>query len=228
MADVKRYHSPLRQRQAEESRRAVLAAARDLFVEQGYGATTIEQVAARAGVSKPTVFNAVGNKVALLRTVRDVAMAGDDEPVSVTARDSVTAIAEAVDLDDACRACADHVAALLERYHRVHAVLSGAAGTDPELAGLAGQAETERHTGAGHLLSRLEQHGASRGSRTQDLLWLLMAPDTYTRLVELRGWSPGAYRAWLAQQIRQLFPTDLTAPSGTPPVARPGGSPATR
>lgn len=205
MADVKRYHSPLRQRQAQESRRAVLAAAHDLFVEQGYGATTIDQIAARAGVSKPTVFNAVGNKVALLRTVRDVAMAGDDEPVSVTARDSVAAIAEAAGLDDACRACADHIAGLLERYHRVHAVLSGAAGTDAELAALAEQAEEERHTGAGHLLTRLERHGATRVTHTQDQLWLLMAPDTYTRLVGVRGWSPAAYRAWLTHQIRQLF-----------------------
>ena len=81
------YDSPLRRRQAHATRSAVLAAARELFLEQGYGATTVEQVAARAGVSKPTVFTAVGNKQTLLKVVRDVAMAGDDEPVTINERE---------------------------------------------------------------------------------------------------------------------------------------------
>ena len=78
MQEVKprRYRSPLREEQAAASRAAVLTAARELFLDQGYGATTIEQVAARAGVSKPTVFTAVGNEQRLLIAVRDVARAG--------------------------------------------------------------------------------------------------------------------------------------------------------
>src|SRR2546423_637855 len=90
MAEVKAsdrgYSSPLRAQQAATTRQAVLDAARQLFVAQGYGATTIDQIAARAGVSKPTVFTAVGNKQTLLSTVRDVAMAGDDEKVPVLER----------------------------------------------------------------------------------------------------------------------------------------------
>ena len=64
------YSSPLRQGQAQATRRAVLQAAHELFIAQGYGATTVEQIAQRAGVSKPTVFSAVGNKQQLLRAVR--------------------------------------------------------------------------------------------------------------------------------------------------------------
>src|SRR3954451_11555272 len=90
MADVKAsertYSSPLRAQQADATRRAVLAAARELFTAQGYGATTIDQIAARAGVSKPTVFSAVGNKQTVLSAVRDVAMAGDDEKLSMVER----------------------------------------------------------------------------------------------------------------------------------------------
>ncbi len=59
----------------------MLKAARQLFIAQGYGATTVEQIAQRAGVSKPTVFTAVGNKQTVLRTVRDTAIAGDGQPV---------------------------------------------------------------------------------------------------------------------------------------------------
>ncbi|HEY2298744.1 MAG TPA: TetR/AcrR family transcriptional regulator, partial [Jatrophihabitans sp.] len=65
----KAYSSPLRDEQAAQTRRAVLAAARELFVTQGYGATTVDQIAAVAGVSKPTVFSAVGNKQNLLAAV---------------------------------------------------------------------------------------------------------------------------------------------------------------
>ena len=79
MTDVKprAYRSPRRQEQARQTRAAVLAAARERFLEWGYSATTIEEIAAAAGVSKPTVFTAVGNsKAQLLKVVRDVAMAG--------------------------------------------------------------------------------------------------------------------------------------------------------
>src|SRR6476646_9432260 len=80
------YSSPLRAQQAATTRQAVLDAARELFIAQGYGATTLDQIAARAGVSKPTVFSAVGNKQTVLSAVRDVAMAGDDEKLSMVER----------------------------------------------------------------------------------------------------------------------------------------------
>lgn len=210
MADVKkrRYHSPLRVEQAAASRAAVIAAARELFVAQGYGATTLDQIAERAGVSKPTVFTAVGNKAELLKVVRDVSMAGDDEPVTITDRPDVAAIAAAGDLDRAVRLTARHIADVVARYHDVHEVIRGASGTDPVVADLWDRAEHERHVGAGHLLSRL---GVARGPagprrRAVDRLWLLMAPDNYHRLVVQQKWSRTAYERWLAEEIGSLLP----------------------
>lgn len=207
MAEVnkRRYHSPLRAEQAQASRAAVLRAARELFVEQGYGGTTMDQVAERAGVSKPTVFTAVGNKATLLKVVRDVAMAGDDQPRTVTARDDVAAIAEAGDLDRAAALVARHIAAVNARYHDVHEVIRGASGTDPVVAELWETAEAERHVGAGHLLARLPARPALPRRRAQDRMWLLMAPDHYHRLVVRRGWSRSAYERWLVEQIHGLF-----------------------
>jgi AcrR family transcriptional regulator len=207
MGEAKRYHSPVRTELARENRHAVLTAARELFAEQGYGATTIEQIAQRAGVSKPTVFNAVGNKVEVFRHVRDIAMAGDDEPQSLPRRSSVTAIAEAPDLDAAVRAAADHITRLCRRYHAIHVALSGAAGSDLAMAELYEEAELQRHVAAGHLLTRVAAHGRLRPSRVraQDRLWLLMAPDHYVRLVKARGWSERAYRDWVVEAVRGLF-----------------------
>lgn len=54
-------------------RTAILEAARDLFFEGGVEATTIEDVAARAGVSKVTVYGHFGDKLNLFEaTVRHV------------------------------------------------------------------------------------------------------------------------------------------------------------
>lgn len=201
------YVSRLRDEQAAASRIAVLAAARELFVAQGYGATTLDQVAKRAGVSKPTVFTAVGNKVTLLEKVRDVAMAGDDELVAVTQRASVAAIADAPDLTTSVAAAARHITDVVRRYADVHEVIRGASGTDPQVARLWETAERERHVGAGHLLERLSAHGRPAVPRrqAQDRLWMLMAPDNYHRLVVVRGWTRAAYVRWLSDQVRSLF-----------------------
>src|SRR6267378_378845 len=80
------YRSPRRAQSARTTRRLVLDAARALFLEHGYVGTTIEQIAARAGVSKPTVFAAVGSKRTLLKELRDLALAGDEELIEVPAR----------------------------------------------------------------------------------------------------------------------------------------------
>ncbi len=209
MSDVKRrrYVSPLRAEQGAAGRAAVIAAAHRLFVAQGYGATTVEQIATAAGVSKPTVFSTVGNKVEVFMAVRDVAMAGDDEDRSVTQRPSVSAIAEATGLADAIGATARHLVQINVRYRRLDAVLRGAAGTDTAMRALMETAEAQRHTGAGHLLQRMRAHGtlAVDEAQAQDRLWLLMAPDTCARLVDQRGWHPDDYRDWLVDEIGALF-----------------------
>jgi AcrR family transcriptional regulator len=208
VADVKPrgYRSPLRERQAANSRAAVLAAAAELFVEQGYGATTIDQVAQRAGVSKPTVFTAVGNKQTLLKAVRDVAMAGDDDPTPVSERPSVQRAREAPDVRTALTEIAAHVAALQARYAPVDEVLRGAAaGGEKELRELWQASEEQRHTGAGMLVDILLGKGALRAGLERDtavdVLALFMAPDVHHRLVTRRGWSPAVYRAWLERTL---------------------------
>ena len=78
MASVKprrRYRSPVREQSAQRSREAVIAAAHAVFVESGYANATIEQIADRAGVSRPTVFG-VGTKAQLLTVARLKAIAG--------------------------------------------------------------------------------------------------------------------------------------------------------
>src|SRR5215218_8770731 len=98
MPEVRRpYRSTLRDSQARATRRAVVDAGRDLFVELGWSGTTIDAVAARAGVSRKTVFTSVGGKAALLKLALDWALVGDDEPVPMSERE---VIAELEQLSD--------------------------------------------------------------------------------------------------------------------------------
>ena len=86
MAAVKKRPYRMTIRRGEASALVVSAAAK-LFATKGYIATSIEDIAAEAGVARPTVFSAVGPKPVILREVVDQAVAGDDAAVPVTARD---------------------------------------------------------------------------------------------------------------------------------------------
>lgn len=209
-AAQRQYSSPLRRRQAAETRAAVLAAARELFLEQGYGATTVDQVAARAGVSKPTVFTAVGNKQSLLKVVRDVAMAGDDAPVPVAVRPASVEIETEPDLDRAVDLITAHLAGVSRRYAGIDNVLRGAAESgEPELRELWFTSEQQRLAGARQWVAALAGKAAFAPCVDEDTavdtMWLLMAADHYHRLVMGRGWDEDRYRAWVGRQIRALF-----------------------
>jgi AcrR family transcriptional regulator len=193
---------------ARETRRAVLTAARELFEERGWAATSITAVAERAGVSRPTVF-AVGSKADLLRLVRDVALAGDDEDVPVSARPGWQRIVGESDPRRMLERFAAHVRAVGERYGALDEVLRGAAGAEPELRRLWEAGEEQRLAGAGQLVRALADRTPLRVARREavDVVWLLMAPDQHRRLAVGRGWPAARYEAWLAQALcAQLLP----------------------
>jgi AcrR family transcriptional regulator len=204
------YTSPLRDNQVRATRQAILGAARELFVAQGYGATTVDQIAQRAGVSKPTVFTAVGNKQTVLRAVRDVAIAGDDEPVPVAQRPLVDRVRAAPDQRRAVSLMAAHLTAVAGRYAEINEVVHTAAdGGDEGLRELWTTEEEQRLTGARLWLELLTDKGGLRKgvapAEAVDELWLLMSPDQYYRLVHRRGWSPRRYERWLTRAIGRLL-----------------------
>jgi AcrR family transcriptional regulator len=206
----RQYSSPLRDRQASATRRAVLGAARELFIAQGYGATTVEQIAQRAGVSKPTVFSAVGNKQMVLRAVRDVAIAGDDEPVPVAKRPAANRIRGEPDQRRAVELLAQHLTGVAGRYAEINEVLHAAADSgEDDLRELWKLEEDQRLTGARLWVEVLTGKGPLRPGldigTAVDVMWLLMSPDNYYRLVHRRRWTTQKYQRWLAASITQLL-----------------------
>jgi AcrR family transcriptional regulator len=206
----RKYSSPLRERQASTTRRTVLEAARELFIAQGYGATTVEQIAQRAGVSKPTVFSAVGNKQMVLRAVRDIAIAGDDEPVPVAKRPATDRIRAEPDQRRAVELLAQHLTGVGSRYAEISEVLHAAAdGGEEDLRELWETEEDQRLTGARFWVEVLTAKGPLRqgldiGSAV-DVMWLLMSPENYYRLGHRRRWTKQKYQQWLAASITQML-----------------------
>ena len=130
----KPYDSPRRAEQAIATRRAVLDAARELFIEHGYAATTVADIARRARVAVDTVYAAVGRKPALLREVLETAISGSDQAVPAEQRDYVARIRAA---KGARKKIEAYVAALVEiqpRLAPVYLALRDAAATDPDSA----------------------------------------------------------------------------------------------
>src|SRR5260370_28477905 len=74
----KRYASQVRDEQARRTRRAIVTAAHDLFLAQGYAATTIDGIADATHVSRRTVFHSLGGNAALLKLALDWAILGHD------------------------------------------------------------------------------------------------------------------------------------------------------
>ena len=202
------------------TRRAVLDAARELFISQGYGATSVEQIAQRAGVSKPTVFSAVGNKQMVLRAVRDTAIAGDDAPVPVARRPATDRIRAEPDQGRAVQLLARHLTGVASRYARINEVLHAAAdGGEEDLRELWETEEDQRLTGARFWVEVLTAKGPLRPGLSHrdavDVMWLLMSPDNYYRLVHRRRWAKQRYQRWLAESIsQQLFASHPGPPTG--------------
>jgi len=191
-------------------RRQLLGAARDVFVAQGFHQAAMDEIADRAGVSKPTVFTAVGNKQALLQAVRDVAIAGDDEPVPIVQRPRTIRVQDEPDRHKAIRLLARDFTNVHSRYAPINEVIRGAAaGGEENLRQLWATEEQQRLTGARHWVKVLADKAPLRLGLDQatavDMMWLFMASDNYTRLVHGRGWTKGKYQRWLAESIETLF-----------------------
>lgn len=197
------YRSDLRERRARETRRAVVAAAAELFVRDGYAATTLDAVAAAAGVSRRTVVNAAGGKPALLSLAWDHTLVGDDEPVPMVDRPMVTRILACTDPDEAVRRWVEMVVEVQRRAAPLARAIEAAADVDAAAAALRARAETERHAGAREFAEHLAALDGLRPglsvAQAADLAWTLNDGASYRRLALGRGWSPDAYRDWLTR-----------------------------
>jgi AcrR family transcriptional regulator len=205
---VKRsYDATRRQAQARETQRAILRAAHDLFVEQGYGRTTINQVAQRAGVSAETIYATFKNKATLLHRTWDVTVGGDDEEVVFHERPEVKAIRAEPDLATRLMMHARVSTATARRMTPFVRSVRGAASSDASAAEMAAEMDRQRLAGIGVMAREAAATGQLQVTEAEcrDLIWATTDGHLWHQLVVERGWSDEQYADWLGRMWVSLL-----------------------
>lgn len=196
------YRSPRRAEQAAATRRAILSAARDLFVRNGYAATTIAEVAGRASVSVDTVYAAIGRKPDLLRELVETAISGVDHAVPAQERDYVIRIRATPGAPDKLRLFAEATVAIQQRMASVFLALRDAASTDADCAELWRRVSERRALNMRQLAAELRATGELRDELTvddaADIVWSMNGAEFWDLLVRQRHWEPARFARWLA------------------------------
>jgi AcrR family transcriptional regulator len=210
---VKRpYNSTLRDEQARATRRAIVQAAAELFVQRGYGATTIDAIAAKAGVGRKTVFTSAGSKAHALKLAIDWAIAGDDEPVPIADRPHIRAAMAEPDARRFLTTVARTLFSITSRSAPLVAAAEAVAGADPDVKELTDDIRRQRRTGMGSIAALLADRGALRPDLTvdeaADVMTVLVDPNTYLRLVVEQRWELDRAEQWLSDALVRLLLAD--------------------
>jgi AcrR family transcriptional regulator len=205
MSDVKRrYRSPRRREQAEETRERILGAARSLFESNGYGGSTIESIAEEAGVAAQTVYATFGSKRGILLALLDALAAEANRP-----RMEAALVAAAGDPRRQLR----EVVAFTSRFYAAGAKLIDIArtvsGVEPDLRAMWTEGESRRHRAASSLVKEWEAAGVlAPGLGTgeaSDVMWALSGPDVFRLLILERKWSRHRYEKWVRATLEGLL-----------------------
>jgi AcrR family transcriptional regulator len=196
----RRYDSSRRQEQANENRRRVLAAAHALFVDKGYGSTTIAEIARTAGVAVETIYATFRNKPTLLHRAWDIAVGGDDRDVHILERPEMRAVLDEPDLTVRFMRFAAVNTAVMGRTAQLRLAIQSAADADPAAAALLAMIDRARFDSMGAHARRAAATGqlAVPEEECRDVLFATTDGALWGNLVERQGWSSERYADWLA------------------------------
>jgi AcrR family transcriptional regulator len=200
------YDARRRRERAEEERRAtrrrVVDAARDLFLERGYVATTMADIARAAGVALQSVYTAGQSKADLLHLVTDLAVAGDDEDVMLVERPEIAAVAAESDPERQVRAFAGLIAATMERLAPVWVAYREAAAVDPKAGANLIAAHRRRRESFGAMIRMIPEHALRQPyDESADSMWAVGSIDVYLLLRTVLERDGSQYAQWLSDTL---------------------------
>ncbi|RLP91258.1 TetR/AcrR family transcriptional regulator [Micromonospora sp. CV4] len=202
-------------KRAERSRRTrekVVGAARELFVAQGYGATSLQEVADRAGVAVQTVYFVFGNKRTLFKDVVDTSIAGDTEPVATMDREWFRSACAEPTAAGQLRAYVHGTREILSRVAPIMPLIAAAAATDPEIAAQWPDGPDPRYTvhyaAAEALAGKPDIRPGLSVEMAADLLFGLLSPQLYLIFVRDRDWSPDTWEEWARSALTSQLCAD--------------------
>jgi AcrR family transcriptional regulator len=204
-----------RRAHARQTRAAILATARQLFLRDGFAPTTIAAIAAGADVSVDTVYKAFGGKPGLVRAICQQALAGEG-PVPAETRSDAMQAAEP-DPRAIIRGWGVFTTEVAPRVAPILLLVRAAAIADPEMAGLQAELNAQRLERMTHNARNLGSSGHLREGltveRAGEILWTYSSPELYELLVLSRGWPLERYGAFIAEaMIAALLGPERMAP----------------
>lgn len=210
------YHSPLRARQAAETRRSIVDAALDLFAELGWAATALPAIAARAGVSVDTIYSTFGTKSALLMAVADVAIVGDDGSDAMADRDDFAAFGRGRRPER----LRTGVRYTLDVYHRslpILETLREASASDDAARARLTRYDADRRDLIAVGMALILGHEPS--DELVDAIWALISPEVYRYLIDGRGWTAEQVEDWFVAMGTAAIVAANRASSAAPPAS---------
>lgn len=195
----RKYDAQSRQNQASQTRERMLTAARELFADKGFEHTTIDDVAARAGISASSVYARFKSKQGLLSGLMQETYYGPEYQALLER------MAAGPPPHELLRLAARVPRLIYEAGNAELAFMRGAAMLSPELRASVQEAEDLRYARQENVVKQLFEAGVQipelSYEQARDLFWSLTGPDLYRMLVLERGWTPDAYQAQLAQLL---------------------------
>lgn len=193
------------------ARRAVVDAARALFLERGYAATTIEAISADSEVPQATVYRLFASKRGILKALLDVSIVGDDNRVPMAERPQVQSLLADPDPGSMVASLVRVAIEVNVRTAEIYRILTSAAASDPDAATLVAELTRQRQQGQGLVARALARRQALRPPLRErdagDIIHALASPEMYRLLVVDRGWSRKKYEDWLTEAlVEQLLP----------------------
>jgi AcrR family transcriptional regulator len=188
---------------AQETRRDILTAARRLFAEHGYVATSINDIAQEADVAVQTIYARLGSKRGMLIALIDLI---DEEADVAHHAERVLSASSAI---DTLRAGIRLTRAFQERCGDIIAALFSAAGAEPELADAVAEGQRRHREGAQLTIERIAQLDGLRDDvqpeRGQALLALSTSHEAWRELIDNSnlGWDQA--ETWLAEALARAL-----------------------
>jgi AcrR family transcriptional regulator len=202
------YDNSRRAERTRATRRAVVVAARELFVTRGFADTTVDAISASSAVPVATVYRLFKTKTTILKQVLDEAVVGDDEPVPLGERSVVKHARSAGDAKAMVAAWARVARQVFDNMAALRLVLRDAAAVDAEAAQLQESIERQRRIGQARVARALASNGflapGLKESEARDVIYALMSIDTYRILRLEQRWSGAHYERWLADAMYRL------------------------
>ena len=210
VSSKRKYDSTRRQAQAEETRRQILTAAHQLFMERGYAGATIEAIATNARVAPETIYAVFKNKKKILVSLINFLSASrGEEKVPLLQRAGPRAVAQERDQRRQLQLFAQVVANNLEGNAIISEIMLVASKTESDIQKIMQQINKQRRQHMKSAVQQIAPNGPFRENMDEahatDTVWTLTSPEVFLLLTRDLGWSKEKYAQWLADMLTQVL-----------------------